>query len=213
MCLKIQKLQPAHRQRESAAFAPLVRRNGQETNCGWLTDNKPTHIALSIWHFLAESNIAIGMLEQSPYSPDLAPYVSPPLQKHKVVFKATRFEDVGNIPYRWLWQCSCGGSCKNPSRSAGRCGRECWESVFHSRGSSSMVNLVLCRLGFEIYYWWDQFGNFSHTPLSVFLHIMYTHTVYTICFTVYTHLNIYTHTHTYMLFLFLHYNALKGNTV
>ena len=59
----------------------------------WLLrhDIAPAHKALGIREFLAKNNIAV--LEQPPYSPDLAPcdfFLSPKL---KEVIKRTRFQD------------------------------------------------------------------------------------------------------------------------
>ena len=59
----------------------------------WLLhhDNAPAHNALGIWEFLARSNIAV--LEQIPYSPDLAPCDFFLFPKLKEVIKGTRFQD------------------------------------------------------------------------------------------------------------------------
>ena len=59
----------------------------------WLLhhDNAPAHNALSIQQFLAENNIAV--LEQPPYSPDLAPCDFFLFPKLKRVIKGTRFQD------------------------------------------------------------------------------------------------------------------------
>ena len=63
----------------------------------WLLhhDNAPVHNALSIREFLAKNNIAV--LEQPPYSPDLAPCDFFLLPKLKGVMKGTRFPDVQAI--------------------------------------------------------------------------------------------------------------------
>ncbi|XP_027233874.2 uncharacterized protein [Penaeus vannamei] len=63
----------------------------------WLLhhDNAPAHSALSIRQFLAEKSIAV--LEQPPYSPDLAPCDFFLFPKLKGVIKGTRFEDVDDI--------------------------------------------------------------------------------------------------------------------
>ena len=59
----------------------------------WLLhhDNAPAHNALSIRQFLAENNIAV--LEQPPYSPDLAPCDFFLFPKLKGVINRTRFQD------------------------------------------------------------------------------------------------------------------------
>ena len=59
----------------------------------WLLhhDNAPAHNALSIRQFLAENNSAV--LEQPPYSPDLAPCDFFLFPKLKGVIKGTRFQD------------------------------------------------------------------------------------------------------------------------
>ena len=59
----------------------------------WLLhhDNAPAHNALSIRQFLAENNIAV--LEQPPYSPDLAPCDFFLFPKLKGVIKGARFQD------------------------------------------------------------------------------------------------------------------------
>ena len=54
-------------------------------------DNAPVHNALGIWELVAKNTIAV--LEQPPYSPDLAPcdfFLFPKLKK---VIKGTRFQD------------------------------------------------------------------------------------------------------------------------
>ena len=61
----------------------------------WLLhhDNAPAHNALNIRQFLAEKNMAV--LEQPPYSPDLAPcdfFLFP--TKLKGIIKGTRFEGM-----------------------------------------------------------------------------------------------------------------------
>jgi len=57
----------------------------------WLLhhDNAPAHNALGIWEFLAKYNIAV--LDQPPYSPDLAPCDFFLFSKLKEVIKGTRF--------------------------------------------------------------------------------------------------------------------------
>ena len=59
----------------------------------WLLhhDNAPAHNALSIRQFLAENNISV--LEQPPYSPDLAPCDFFLFSKLKEVIKGTCFQD------------------------------------------------------------------------------------------------------------------------
>ena len=58
--------------------------------------NAPAHNALGIWKFLAKNNLVV--LEQPPYSQDLAPYdffLFPKLKKE--VIKGTRFQDLKAI--------------------------------------------------------------------------------------------------------------------
>ena len=59
----------------------------------WLLyhDNAPAHNALGIREFLAK--IIIAVLEQPPYSPDLAPRDFFLFPKLKEVIKETRFQD------------------------------------------------------------------------------------------------------------------------
>ena len=57
-------------------------------------DNAPAHTALSIREFLAQT---ITMVEQPPYSPDLAPCDFFLFPKLKGVIKRTRFEDVPDM--------------------------------------------------------------------------------------------------------------------
>ena len=57
--------------------------------------NTPVHNALSIHEFLAKNNIAV--LEQPPYSPDLAPCDFFLFPKLKGVMKGMRFPDVQAI--------------------------------------------------------------------------------------------------------------------
>ena len=63
----------------------------------WLLhhDNAPVHNALSMREFLAKNNIAV--LEQPPYSPDLAPSDFFLFPKLKGVIKGSRFSDVQSI--------------------------------------------------------------------------------------------------------------------
>ena len=63
----------------------------------WLLhhDNAPVHNALSICEFLAKNNIAV--LEQPPYSPDLAPCDFFLFSKFKGVMKGTRFPEIQAI--------------------------------------------------------------------------------------------------------------------
>ena len=63
----------------------------------WLLhhDNAPVHNAFSIREFLAKNNIAV--LEQPPYSPDLAPCDFFLFPKLKGVMKGTHFPDVRTI--------------------------------------------------------------------------------------------------------------------
>jgi len=67
------------------------RRKVWETR-SWLLhhDNAPSHNALGIWEFLAKNNIAV--LEQPPYSPDLAPCDFFLFPKLKEVIKETSFQ-------------------------------------------------------------------------------------------------------------------------
>ena len=58
-------------------------------------DNAPAHNALSIRQFLAEKNVAV--LDQPPYSPDLAPCDFFLFPKLKEVIKGTHFSDVETI--------------------------------------------------------------------------------------------------------------------
>ena len=66
-------------------------------NDSWVLhhDNAPAHNALSVRQFLAENNIPV--LEQPPYSPDLAPCGFFLLPKLKQVPKGTYFGDVEAI--------------------------------------------------------------------------------------------------------------------
>lgn len=63
----------------------------------WLLhhDNAPAHNALSIRQFLAERNVTV--LDQPPYSPDLAPCDFFLFPKLKEVIKGVRFPDVDDI--------------------------------------------------------------------------------------------------------------------
>ena len=58
-------------------------------------DNAPAHNARSIRQFLAEKNVTV--LDQPPYSPDLAPCDFFLFPKLKEVIKGTRFSDVETI--------------------------------------------------------------------------------------------------------------------
>ena len=76
----------------SDALSKRGRRELWETR-SWLLyhANAPAHIALGIREFLAKNNIAV--LEQPPYSPDLAPCDLFLFPKLKEVIKGTRFQD------------------------------------------------------------------------------------------------------------------------
>ena len=69
------------------------KRRDQWENGTWILhhDNVPTHKALSIRQFLAERQVAV--LDQPPYSPDLAPCDFFLFPKLKGVIKGTRFPD------------------------------------------------------------------------------------------------------------------------
>lgn len=73
------------------------KRRDQWENGTWILhhDNAPTHKALSIRQFLAERQVAV--LDQPPYSPDLAPCDFFLFPKLKGVIKGTRFPDVDAI--------------------------------------------------------------------------------------------------------------------
>ena len=58
-------------------------------------DIAPAHNALGIWEFLAKNNIAV--LEQPPYSSDLAPCDFFLFPKLKEVIKETHFQDSEEI--------------------------------------------------------------------------------------------------------------------
>src|SRR5580692_1661011 len=73
------------------------KRQGLWQNKSWLLhhDNAPAHNALSVRQFLVDKNITV--LEQPPYSPDLAPCDFFLFPKLKGVIKGTRFPDVDAI--------------------------------------------------------------------------------------------------------------------
>ena len=81
----------------SVCFVQCARRDELWQNNSWVLhhDNAPAHTALSIREFLAQKNIAV--LEQPPYSPDLAPCDFFLFPKLKGVIKGTCFEDVHDI--------------------------------------------------------------------------------------------------------------------
>ena len=58
-------------------------------------DNAPSHNVLSIREFLAKNNIAV--MDQNPYSPDLAPCDLLLFPKLKGTIKGIRFNDVEDI--------------------------------------------------------------------------------------------------------------------
>ena len=94
----------------------------------WLLhyENAPAHNALGIREFLAKNNIAV--LEQPPYSLDLAPCDFFLFPKLKQVIKGTRFQDLEAIkqPRRESFE----RFRRNPSRSAWKPGRGDWKSAF-----------------------------------------------------------------------------------
>ena len=104
----------------------------------WLLhhDNVPAHNALSIQQFLAEKNMAV--LEQPPYSPDLAPSDFFFLFKLKGVIKGTCFEDVDDIKMAVMMDLR-----KNPSSSAWWRRREGWGSALDSGGITWKGKLVV----------------------------------------------------------------------
>ena len=81
------------------------RRDLWESNT-WLLhhDNAPAHTALSIRKFLVEKNITV--LEQPPYSPDLAPCDFFLFPKVKSIIKGTHFlstDAIKNAVTKELW--------------------------------------------------------------------------------------------------------------
>ena len=73
------------------------RRELWETTRSWLLHHEiaPAHNDLGIWEFLAKNNIAV--LEQPPYSPDLAPCTFFLSSKLKEVIKGNRFQGLEAI--------------------------------------------------------------------------------------------------------------------
>ena len=88
----------------------------------WLLhhDNAPAHNALSIRQFLTENNIAV--LEQPPYSPDLAPCDFFLFPKLKGVIKGTRFQDSKAITTAVTKELRA-----IPMESFQKCIREAWQ--------------------------------------------------------------------------------------
>ena len=85
----------------------------------WLLhhDNAPAQNALSIRQCLAEKNIAV--LEQPPFSPDLAPCDFFPLRQVQAVIKGSRFEDVSDIKKAKTTEL-----CRIPEESFQKCMQE-----------------------------------------------------------------------------------------
>ena len=90
--------------------------------------NAPAHNALEIREFLAKNNIAV--LEQPPYSPDLAPCDFFLFPKVKDVIKETRFQDSEAIKTAVTRELLAIPEEWNPSRSAWKRGRGDWKSAF-----------------------------------------------------------------------------------
>ena len=90
-------------------------------------DNAPAYNPWGIREFLAKNNIAV--LEQPPYSPDLAPCDFFLFPKLKEVIKGTRFQD-SEVILKQPKRESSERSSKNPSRSAWKRGRRDWKSAF-----------------------------------------------------------------------------------
>ena len=128
----------------------------------WLLhrDNTPVHNALSIREFLAKNNIAV--LEQPPYSPDLAPCDFFLFLKLKGVMKGTSFPDVQAIERAVTKEFRA--IPKNPSRSAWRHGRGEWKSVLELMGITLKAMHSSLRFALLIKELCAQFRYFSNTP-------------------------------------------------
>ena len=81
----------------SAAFDSLGVREETRRDKSWLLHhaNAPAHKALTIRQLLAEKNITV--LEQPPYSPDLAPCDFFLFPKLKGIIKGTRFVSLAGV--------------------------------------------------------------------------------------------------------------------
>ena len=98
----------------------------------WLLhhDNAPAYNALGIREFLDKNNVAV--LEQPPYSADLAPcafFLFPKLKEailKELVFKIQK-------PFKQPWRESFERSLRNPSRSAWKRGKGDWKSAFEPK--------------------------------------------------------------------------------
>jgi len=105
----------------------------------WLLhhDNAPAHNAMGIREFLAKNNITV--LEQPPFSPDLAPYDFFLFPKFKEVIKATRFQDSEAIKTAVTRELR-----RNPSRSAWKRGRGNWKSA--SEPKQITLKATCCKI-------------------------------------------------------------------
>ena len=102
----------------------------------WLLhhDNALAHNAFGIREFLAKNNIAV--LEQPPYSPDLAPSDFLLFPKLKEIIKGTRFQDSEAI--------KTAVTRMNPSRSGWKHGRGDWKSAFEPKGIT--LKATCCKI-------------------------------------------------------------------
>ena len=92
--------------------------------------NTPAHNAMGIRKFLAKNNIAV--LEQPPYSLDLAPCDFFSFFKLKEVIKGTRFQHSEAIKTTVTRE-SSERSRRNPSRSAWERDRGNWKNAFEPK--------------------------------------------------------------------------------
>ena len=88
---------------------------------------RSSHNALSIRQFLTEWNVT--MLDQPPYSPDLAPCDFFYFQNWKASLKELIFQTWKQ--WKGLWRWIFGGSPKKPSVAALKGGKNEWKSELH----------------------------------------------------------------------------------
>ena len=108
----------------------------------WLLhhDNAPAHNALGIREFLAKNNIAV--LEQPPYSPDLAPCDFFLFPKLKEVIKGTRFQASETIKTAVMRELQV--IPEDPTRSARKCSKGEWESAFEPKEIT--LKVTCCKI-------------------------------------------------------------------
>ena len=133
--------------------------NGRQTP-GSSTTTTRLHTALSIRQYLAQRNVP--MLEQPPYSPDLAPSDFFLFPKLKTVLKGTRFPDLETLKRAATKEQRA--FQKEPSRSAWKRGIGGCTSVSIAEGNTLKDFELKFQFSNVIKFWGNKSRYFLDTP-------------------------------------------------